>query len=80
MVSYGQHVFPEITSICCARFHYPELAVLFDITEEDTYKFCMRTRMDSSKLIMPIECASTTPLGGPAPPCEGNTSFPVGPC
>merc|ERR1740121_1495019 len=32
------------------RFHYPELAVLFDISEEDTYKFCMRTRMESSHI------------------------------
>jgi len=30
------------------KFHYPELAVLFDLSEEDTYKFCMRTRMESS--------------------------------
>jgi len=32
------------------KFHYPELAVLFDITEEDTYKFCMRTRIESSHI------------------------------
>eukprot|EP00929_Paragymnodinium_shiwhaense_P070161 TRINITY_DN3551_c0_g1_i3.p2 TRINITY_DN3551_c0_g1~~TRINITY_DN3551_c0_g1_i3.p2 ORF type:complete len:523 (-),score=213.17 TRINITY_DN3551_c0_g1_i3:113-1681(-) len=32
------------------KFHYPELAVLFDITEEDTYKFCMRTRMEASHI------------------------------
>jgi hypothetical protein len=32
------------------KFHYPELAVLFDLTEEDTYKFCMRTRMESSHI------------------------------
>jgi hypothetical protein len=32
------------------KFHYPELAVLFDLTEEDTYKFCMRTRIDSSHI------------------------------
>merc|ERR1719399_2293975 len=32
------------------KFHYPELAVLFDIAEEDTYKFCMRTRMDDSHI------------------------------
>merc|ERR1712157_326219 len=32
------------------KFHYPELAVLFDIPEEDTYKFCMRTRMESSHI------------------------------
>lgn len=30
------------------KFHYPELAVLFQLTEEDTYKFCMRTRMEQS--------------------------------
>jgi hypothetical protein len=32
------------------KFHYPELSVLFDIPEEDTYKFCMRTRMESSHI------------------------------
>jgi hypothetical protein len=32
------------------KFHYPELSALFDIAEEDTYKFCMRTRMDSSHI------------------------------
>jgi len=30
------------------KFHYPEVAVLFDLAEEDTYKFCMRTRMENS--------------------------------
>jgi len=32
------------------KFHYPELSVLFNIAEEDTYKFCMRTRMDTSHI------------------------------
>merc|ERR1712176_1450689 len=32
------------------KFHYPELAVMFDIAEEDTYKFCMRTRMEQSHI------------------------------
>lgn len=32
------------------KFHYPELSVLFDISEEDTYKFCMRTRMEQSHI------------------------------
>jgi len=32
------------------KFHYPELAVLFDLAEEDTYKFCMRTRMENSHI------------------------------
>merc|ERR1719498_1248240 len=32
------------------QFHYPELSVMFDIPEEDTYKFCMRTRMDDSHI------------------------------
>merc|ERR1719327_222271 len=32
------------------KFHYPELSVLFDIAEEDTYKFCMRTRIESSHI------------------------------
>jgi hypothetical protein len=32
------------------KFHYPELSALFDIPEEDTYKFCMRTRMDDSHI------------------------------
>jgi len=32
------------------KFHYPELSALFNIAEEDTYKFCMRTRMDTSHI------------------------------
>jgi hypothetical protein len=32
------------------KFHYPELAVLFDLAEQDAYKFCMRTRMDKSHI------------------------------
>jgi len=32
------------------KFHYPELSVMFDIAEEDTYKFCMRTRMEASHI------------------------------
>lgn len=32
------------------KFHYPELSVLFNIPEEDTYKFCMRTRMENSHI------------------------------
>jgi len=32
------------------KFHYPELSVLFDLTEEDTYKFCMRTRIEASHI------------------------------
>jgi len=32
------------------KFHYPELSVLFDLAEEDTYKFCMRTRMEASHI------------------------------
>merc|ERR1712060_582988 len=32
------------------KFHYPELSVLFNIEEEDTYKFCMRTRIESSHI------------------------------
>eukprot|EP00403_Amphidinium_massartii_P027373 CAMPEP_0178400208 /NCGR_PEP_ID=MMETSP0689_2-20121128/15672_1 /TAXON_ID=160604 /ORGANISM="Amphidinium massartii, Strain CS-259" /LENGTH=519 /DNA_ID=CAMNT_0020020999 /DNA_START=87 /DNA_END=1646 /DNA_ORIENTATION=+ len=32
------------------KFHYPELSVLFSIPEEDTYKFCMRTRMEASHI------------------------------
>jgi len=32
------------------KFHYPELSALFNIAEEDTYKFCMRTRMDDSHI------------------------------
>ena len=32
------------------RFHYPELSALFDISEEDAYKFCMRARMDKSHI------------------------------
>jgi len=32
------------------KFHYPELSALFNIAEEDTYKFCMRTRIDDSHI------------------------------
>lgn len=32
------------------KFHYPELSVLFDIAEEDTYKFCMRSRIENSHI------------------------------
>lgn len=32
------------------KFHYPELAVLFDLSEEDTYKFCMKQRMEKSHI------------------------------
>jgi hypothetical protein len=32
------------------KFHVPELAVLFDLGEEDVYKFCMRTRMEKSHI------------------------------
>merc|ERR1719199_140137 len=32
------------------KFHYPELSALFNIAEEDTYKFCMRSRMEDSHI------------------------------
>merc|ERR1719454_2826545 len=32
------------------KFHYPEVSVLFSLSEEDTYKFCMRTRMEQSHI------------------------------
>lgn len=32
------------------RFHYPELSVMFDIPEDDTYKSCMRTRIEASHI------------------------------
>jgi len=32
------------------KFHYPELSALFNLPEEDTYKFCMRTRMENSHI------------------------------
>jgi hypothetical protein len=32
------------------KFHYPELSALFNIAEEDTYKFCMRARMEDSHI------------------------------
>jgi hypothetical protein len=32
------------------KFHYPELAALFELAEEDAYKFCMRARMDKSHI------------------------------
>ncbi|CAE8742521.1 unnamed protein product [Polarella glacialis] len=44
------------------KFHYPELSVMFDITEEDTYKFCMRTRMEKSH-IGELDWAKVKPQG-----------------
>jgi len=32
------------------KFHYPELSALFDLAEEDTYKFCMRQRIEASHI------------------------------
>jgi len=32
------------------KFHFPEVSVLFSLPEEDTYKFCMRTRMEQSHI------------------------------
>lgn len=32
------------------KFHYPEVSVLFSLSEEDTYKFCMRARMEQSHI------------------------------
>lgn len=32
------------------KFHYPELSVLFSIPEDDTYKFCLRTRTENSHI------------------------------
>jgi restriction endonuclease Mrr len=32
------------------KFHVPELASLFELTDEDCYKFCMRTRMEKSHI------------------------------
>jgi len=32
------------------KFHVPELSVLFDLKEDDVYKFCMRTRMEKSHI------------------------------
>lgn len=32
------------------KFHAPELAVLFDLAEDDCYKFAMRTRMEQSHI------------------------------
>merc|ERR1719324_2275771 len=32
------------------KFHYPELSAMFSLAEEDTYKFCMRTRMEASHI------------------------------
>uniref|UniRef100_A0A0G4ICX6 Uncharacterized protein n=1 Tax=Chromera velia CCMP2878 TaxID=1169474 RepID=A0A0G4ICX6_9ALVE len=33
------------------EFHYPELAALFEVSEEDCYKFAMRKRMDEQALV-----------------------------
>lgn len=33
------------------RFHYPELAVLFDLPEDSCYKFAMRRRLEGSDLV-----------------------------
>jgi len=32
------------------KFHYPELAAMFDLSEEDTYKYCYRTRTEKSHI------------------------------
>ncbi|CAJ1367300.1 unnamed protein product [Effrenium voratum] len=40
----------QFTSPSDYKFHYPELSVMFDIPEEETYKFCMRTRMEDSHI------------------------------
>jgi len=32
------------------KFHVPELSVLFELSEDDCYKFCMRTRMEKSHI------------------------------
>mmetsp|Transcript_9756 Transcript_9756/g.17605 ORF Transcript_9756/g.17605 Transcript_9756/m.17605 type:complete len:520 (-) Transcript_9756:86-1645(-) len=32
------------------KFHYPELSAMFNIPEEDTYKFVLRTRMEASHI------------------------------
>lgn len=32
------------------KFHYPELAAAFNLTEEDCYKFCMRSRIEKSHI------------------------------
>jgi len=32
------------------KFHYPELAAMFDLTEEDTYKYCYRARVEKSHI------------------------------
>jgi hypothetical protein len=32
------------------KFHYPELAVLFELAEEDAYKYCMRKRIADSHI------------------------------
>lgn len=32
------------------KFHYPELAAAFDLSEEDAFKFAMRTRMENQEI------------------------------
>jgi restriction endonuclease Mrr len=32
------------------KFHVPELSALFELADEDVYKFCMRTRMEKSHI------------------------------
>jgi len=52
----------EFTFPADYKFHYPELSVMFDIAEEDTYKFCMRTRMEKSH-IGELDHAKVKPQG-----------------
>ncbi|CDJ51084.1 BT1 folate/biopterin transporter family protein, related [Eimeria brunetti] len=37
------------------KFHYPELAVLFDLPEEDCYKYCIRQRAKTPEKLVEIK-------------------------
>ncbi|KAF8819522.1 hypothetical protein IE077_000892 [Cardiosporidium cionae] len=36
------------------KFHYPELAVLFDLSEEDCYKYCIRKRAETPEELVEL--------------------------
>ncbi|GIX61776.1 uncharacterized protein BcabD6B2_12110 [Babesia caballi] len=37
------------------RFHYPELAVMFELTEEDCYQYCIRQRASSPEELVELK-------------------------
>ncbi|SCN60434.1 conserved Plasmodium protein, unknown function [Plasmodium chabaudi chabaudi] len=37
------------------QFHYPEIAVLFDLNEEDVYKFCLKKRSENPETLFHLK-------------------------